>query len=54
VAQDVSLLRVRQTPKIYVSVWITYGFCSSALYFLRMLATIRESSAAPAAEVETL
>lgn len=54
VAQDVSLLRVTQTPKIYVSMWITYGFSSSAVCFLRMLASIRESAAASAAEVDTL
>lgn len=54
VAEDVTLLRVTQTPKIYVSLWITYGFCSSALYFLRMLGSIGESAGASSAEVETL
>jgi TRAP-type C4-dicarboxylate transport system permease small subunit len=28
---------VRPIPKVYISVWITYGFLSSALYFLRGL-----------------
>jgi C4-dicarboxylate transporter, DctQ subunit len=54
VAQDITLMRVRQTPKIYVSAWITYGFVSSALYFLRMLATLRGQGPGLAAEVETL
>jgi TRAP-type C4-dicarboxylate transport system permease small subunit len=54
VAQDVNLLRVRQTPKIYVSVWITYGFTSSAVYFLRMLTAIREFPTPSAGEIETL
>jgi C4-dicarboxylate transporter, DctQ subunit len=54
VVQDISLLRVRQTPKVYVSVWITYGFVSSAFYLLRKLVAIRDSAVAPAAEVETL
>jgi C4-dicarboxylate transporter DctQ subunit len=54
VAQDINLLRVRTTPKIYVSIWITYGFISSALYFLRMLASIHHTEEPVASEVGTL
>lgn len=36
VAQDVHLMKVYPIPQIYISAWITYGFASSALYFLRM------------------
>jgi TRAP-type C4-dicarboxylate transport system permease small subunit len=28
---------VRPIPKVYISVWITFGFVSSAIYFLRNL-----------------
>jgi TRAP-type C4-dicarboxylate transport system permease small subunit len=28
---------VRPIPKVYISVWITFGFISSAIYFLRNL-----------------
>lgn len=28
---------VRPIPKVYISIWITFGFLSSALYFLRNL-----------------
>ncbi len=38
VVKDVHLMKVRPIPKIYISAWITYGFASSAIYFLRMLA----------------
>ncbi len=37
VVKDVHLMKVRPVPKIWISAWITYGFGSSALYFLRML-----------------
>ena len=30
-------MKVKPIPKIYISAWITYGFASSAIYFLRML-----------------
>jgi TRAP-type C4-dicarboxylate transport system permease small subunit len=36
VVQDVHLMKVRPIPQIYISAWITYGFASSALHFLRM------------------
>jgi C4-dicarboxylate transporter DctQ subunit len=36
VAQDVHLMKVHPIPQIYISAWITYGFGSSAIYFLRM------------------
>lgn len=35
--KDVHLMKVEPIPKYWISVWITYGFASSALYFLRML-----------------
>jgi C4-dicarboxylate transporter DctQ subunit len=35
---------VRPIPKVYISAWITFGFFSSALYFLRNL-ELRESAA---------
>lgn len=35
VLQDVHLMKVYPLPQIYISVWITYGFASSAIYFLR-------------------
>jgi C4-dicarboxylate transporter DctQ subunit len=35
---DVLIMRVHQIPKIWVSSWITYGFLSSGIYFLRSLA----------------
>lgn len=54
VVQDINLLRVRTTPKIYVSIWITYGFVSSALYFLRMLASARRTEEPIARELGTL
>lgn len=31
----VTIAAIRPIPKVYISVWITYGFLSSALYFLR-------------------
>jgi C4-dicarboxylate transporter DctQ subunit len=34
-AEDVHLMKVKPIPQIYISVWLTYGFASSALYFLR-------------------
>jgi C4-dicarboxylate transporter DctQ subunit len=37
VVKDVQLMRVKPLPKWWISVWITYGFASSALYFLRFL-----------------
>lgn len=36
VVQDVHLMKVHPIPQIYISAWITYGFVSSAIYFLRM------------------
>lgn len=54
VTQDINLLRVRTTPKIYVSIWITYGFVSSGLYFLRMLMNVRRPEEPAANELETL
>lgn len=54
VAQDINLLRVRTTPKIYVSIWITYGFASSAIYFLRLLVGIRHAEEPAAKELGTL
>lgn len=54
VAQDINLLRVRTTPKIYVSIWITYGFISSALYFLRMLLSVRHAEEPAAKGLGTL
>ena len=35
VVQDVHLMKVHPIPQIYISAWITYGFASSAIYFLR-------------------
>ena len=37
IVKDVHLMKVKPVPKIWISAWITYGFGSSALYFLRML-----------------
>lgn len=37
VVKDVQLMKVEPLPKIWISAWITYGFGSSALYFLRFL-----------------
>jgi C4-dicarboxylate transporter, DctQ subunit len=37
IVQDVRLMKVYAIPKWWISVFITYGFASSALYFLRML-----------------
>ena len=37
VVKDVQLMKVKPLPKIWISAWITYGFASSALYFLRFL-----------------
>ena len=37
VVKDVHLMKVKPIPKIYISAFITYGFASSAIYFLRML-----------------
>lgn len=37
VVKDVHLMKVEPLPKIWISGWITYGFASSALYFLRFL-----------------
>lgn len=36
IAEDVHLMKVHPIPQIYISAWITYGFASSAIYFLRM------------------
>lgn len=35
--QDVHLMKVKPVPKFLISMWIPFGFASSALYFLRML-----------------
>jgi TRAP-type C4-dicarboxylate transport system permease small subunit len=35
IANDVMLVRVEPIPKIWISIWITYGFLSSGIYFLR-------------------
>lgn len=37
VVKDVHLMKVKPIPKYWISVWITYGFASSAIYFLRLL-----------------
>ena len=37
VVKDIHLMKVEPVPKIYISAWITYGFASSAIYFLRTL-----------------
>lgn len=37
VVKDVNLMKVKPVPKYWISTWITYGFVSSALYYLRML-----------------
>lgn len=42
IANDVMLVRVKPIPKIWISAWITYGFFSSAIYFLRSLAGPRD------------
>ena len=49
VAKDVHLMKVKPIPKIYISAWITYGFASSALYFLRMLDPRAPGAEKPAA-----
>jgi TRAP-type C4-dicarboxylate transport system permease small subunit len=37
VVKGIQLMKVEPLPKIWISGWITYGFASSALYYLRML-----------------
>lgn len=37
VVNDVHMMKVVPFPKYWISVWITYGFTSSAIYFLRFL-----------------
>ena len=37
IAKDVYLMKVKPLPKYWISMWITYGFASSALYYLRLL-----------------
>ncbi len=37
VVKDVNLMKVKPLPKVWISGWITYGFASSALYYLRQL-----------------
>lgn len=37
VREAMIIAAVRPIPKIYISAWITFGFFSSALYFLRNL-----------------
>ena len=36
VVQDVYIMKVKSFPKIYISVFITFGFGMSAIHFLRM------------------
>ena len=48
VVKDVHLMKVKPIPKIYISAWITYGFASSAIYFLRMLDPRASGGASPA------
>jgi C4-dicarboxylate transporter, DctQ subunit len=50
VVQDVHLMKVHPIPQIYISAWMTYGFASSALYFLRM--ALAPPAAPPAAMAE--
>ena len=35
--KEIYLMKVEPIPKYWISVWITYGFASSSLYFLRLL-----------------
>jgi TRAP-type C4-dicarboxylate transport system permease small subunit len=46
--QDVHLMKNRPIPKWWISVFITYGFASTTIYFLRMLTPqrIRDAIAA--------
>ncbi len=37
VVKGVMLMKVEPLPKYWISTWITYGFASSALYYLRLL-----------------
>ena len=37
VVKGINLMKVKPVPKYWISTWITYGFASSALYFLRFL-----------------
>jgi len=37
VVKEVNLMKVKPLPKVWISGWITYGFASSALYYLRQL-----------------
>lgn len=37
IVNDIHLMKVKPIPKIYISVFITFGFAMSALHFLRML-----------------
>ena len=37
VVKGVNLMKVEPLPKYWISTWITYGFASSALYYLRLL-----------------
>lgn len=48
--QDVYLMKVHSIPKWWISVFITYGFASSALHFLRMLDIRAIPVGAPPAE----
>lgn len=36
--RDEMLVRVRPVPKLWLSVWLTYGFLSAGLHFLRQMA----------------
>ncbi len=37
VVKGVNLMKVEPVPKYWISTWITYGFASSAFYYLRFL-----------------
>jgi TRAP-type C4-dicarboxylate transport system permease small subunit len=37
IVKGVNLMKVKPVPKWWISTWITYGFTSSALHYLRML-----------------
>ncbi len=37
VVKEIQLMKVEPLPKYWISTWITYGFASSALYYLRLL-----------------
>ncbi|MGB3405942.1 MAG: TRAP transporter small permease [Jannaschia sp.] len=37
------LVRVKPIPKVWISVWITYGFLSAGLHFLRHAASARDT-----------